>query len=208
MSVSISDSVFFLISLNRREAILLPSLQQGFCRQVQSQGSPTDPFGCEKIPMQELLQNLLQDVSSAQAWGIWLLCSTLNWDTFPRTDKKKEKKKKLWCFFIFPKPRRTVRESHRGGLFPKTFFFFSSSSTSGQFHFRVRNSSVLTCFSSQAVFSVIAISAELCHTMYSPTCAIHALFCMSRMFYMPSQCYLQCLYQCLSMAVNDSPPLF
>lgn len=207
MSVSISDSVFFLISLNRREAILLPSLQQGFCRQVQSQGSPTDPFGCEKIPMQELLQNLLQDVSSAQAWGIWLLCSTLNWDTFPRTDKKKEKKKNSGASLFFQSPGE-LSGNHIEGVCSQRLFFFSSSSTSGQFHFRVRNSSVLTCFSSQAVFSVIAISAELCHTMYSPTCAIHALFCMSRMFYMPSQCYLQCLYQCLSMAVNDSPPLF
>lgn len=74
---------------HRREAVFLPSLQQGFCGQVQSQGSPTDPFGCEKIPMQELLQNLLQDVSSAQAWGIWLLCSTLNWDTFPPPETEK-----------------------------------------------------------------------------------------------------------------------
>lgn len=79
---------------NRREALLLPSLQQGVCGQVQSQGSPTDPFGCEKIPMQELLQNLLQDVSSAQTWGIWLLCSTLNWDTFSTTTKKTNEREK------------------------------------------------------------------------------------------------------------------
>lgn len=67
--VSLVSDVSFLISrpADRREAVLLPSLQQGVRRQVQSQGSPTDPFGCEKIPMQELLQNLLQDVSSAQA---------------------------------------------------------------------------------------------------------------------------------------------
>lgn len=50
-----------------RETFFLPSLQQGLRRQIQSQGTPTDPLGCEKIPMQELLQNLLQDVSSAQA---------------------------------------------------------------------------------------------------------------------------------------------
>lgn len=122
MSVSISDSVFFLISLNRREAILLPSLQQGFCRQVQSQGSPTDPFGCEKIPMQELLQNLLQDVSSAQAWGIWLLCSTLNWDTFPRTDKKKEKKKTLVLLY-FSKAQENCQGITSRGFVPKDFFF-------------------------------------------------------------------------------------
>ena len=51
----------------RREAVLLPPLQQGVRRQVQPQGSPTDPLGCEKIPMQELLQSLLPDVSPAQA---------------------------------------------------------------------------------------------------------------------------------------------
>lgn len=65
---NISDKVYFLPPpFHRREAILLPPLQQGVRRQVQPQGSPTDPLGCEKIPMQELLQNLLQDVSSAQA---------------------------------------------------------------------------------------------------------------------------------------------
>lgn len=115
----LSDDVFFLISpLDRREAVLLPSLQQGFRGQVQSQGSPTDPFGCEKIPMQELLQNLLQDVSSAQAWGIWLLCSTLNWDTFPPPEKKR-KPSVAPSFF-------QVQENCQGivsrGFVPKTFF--------------------------------------------------------------------------------------
>lgn len=64
-----SDGVYFLTPPppHRRETVLLPPLQQGVRRQVQPQGSPTDPLGCEKIPMQELLQNLLQDVSSAQA---------------------------------------------------------------------------------------------------------------------------------------------
>lgn len=120
----VSDSVFCLIlSPDRREALLLPSLQQGFCRQIQSQGSPTDPFGCEKIPMQELLQNLLQDVSSAQAWGIWLLCSTLNWDTFPPPEMKKS----LSCFFIYftpPNPGE-LSGNHIRGFVPKTFLFFN-----------------------------------------------------------------------------------
>lgn len=116
---------------NRREALLLPSLQQGVCGQVQSQGSPTDPFGCEKIPMQELLQNLLQDVSSAQTWGIWLLCSTLNWDTFSTTTKKTNEREKTpsslsSLLFFLPKPRRTVGESHQSGFVHKftDFFFF------------------------------------------------------------------------------------
>lgn len=91
---------------DRREAVLLPALQQGVRRQVQSQGSPTNPFGCEKIPMQELLQNLLQDVSSAQAWGIWLLRSTLNWDTFPTTTKKKNSVTLQFSFFFLQKKKR------------------------------------------------------------------------------------------------------
>lgn len=100
--------------LDRREAVLLPSLQQGVCGQVQSQGSPTDPFGCEKIPVQELLQNLLQDVSSAQAWGIWLLCSTLNWDTLPPTRN-----------LFFPGPGElSGNHIERGGLVPKYADFF------------------------------------------------------------------------------------
>lgn len=112
---------------DRREAVLLPALQQGVRRQVQSQGSPTNPFGCEKIPMQELLQNLLQDVSSAQAWGIWLLRSTLNWDTFPTTTKKKELCYVAIFFSFFGrKKRETVRELHQAGSFPRLslFLFF------------------------------------------------------------------------------------
>ncbi len=122
--LSLTLSSFLVFSPDRREAVLLPSLQQGFCRQVQSQGTSTDPFGCEKIPMQELLQNLLQDVSSAQAWGIWLLCSTLNWDTFPPPPERKTSVASI--IFFFSKPRRTVRESHPRGFVPKTVFFFFS----------------------------------------------------------------------------------
>lgn len=116
---------------NRREALLLPSLQQGVCGQVQSQGSPTDPFGCEKIPMQELLQNLLQDVSSAQTWGIWLLCSTLNWDTFSTTTKKTNEREKTpsslssLLFFFCPNPGELSGNHTKVGLFTnlQTFFF-------------------------------------------------------------------------------------
>lgn len=139
--------------LDRREAVLLPPLQQGVCRQVQSQGAPTDPFGCEKIPMQELLQNFLQDVSSAQAWGIWLLCSTLNW-TGILFHQQKENPPSIALFFQAYgelSGNHILRERERGeGSIPnvQTFFF----STTGLFHFKVRNSSVLTCFSSQAVF--------------------------------------------------------
>lgn len=197
-----------LLPIDRREAVLLPSLQQGFRRQVQSQGSPTDPFGCEKIPMQELLQNFLQDVSSAQAWGIWLLCSTLNWNNCSTTRQqitsktKTKKKPSLVLLLYFSKPRRTVRESHRwgGGVPTYADFFFLQQV---DFISEQENDSVLTYFSSQAVFLWLQSVSSFVQTMYSPTCAIHALFCMSRMFYMPSQCYLQCLYQCLSM-----PPLF
>lgn len=181
-------------SPDRREAVLLPSLQQGFRRQVQSQGSPTDPFGCEKIPMQELLQNLLQDVSSAQAWGIWLLCSTLNWDTFPPPEKKRKKKnpKKtttLCCFFIFPNPGE-LSGNHIEGVCSQDFFFlflFFIPTMSGPFHFRVRNSSLLTCFLFQTVFLWLQSVSSF---VIPPTCAIHALFCMSRMFYTLSRCYL------------------
>lgn len=116
---------------NRREALLLPSLQQGVCGQVQSQGSPTDPFGCEKIPMQELLQNLLQDVSSAQTWGIWLLCSTLNWDTFSTTTKKTNEREKTpsslsSLLFFCPNPGELSGNHTKVGLFTnlQTFFFF------------------------------------------------------------------------------------
>lgn len=64
--------------LFRRETVFLSSLQQGFRRQIQSEGSSADPLGCEEIPVQKLLQNFLQNVSSAQTWGIWLLRSTLS----------------------------------------------------------------------------------------------------------------------------------
>ena len=182
---SLTASSFFLT--DRREAVLLPSLQQGIRRQVQPQGSPTDPLGCEKIPMQELLQNLLQDVSSAQAWGIWVLCSTLTelgyflFSFFPPPSSEKKNKTNC-CFFIFSEPGRAVRESHRlGGEGFFLFVFFSasssasssSSSTIGRFHFRALWAHVPLASSS---VSVIAISVELCHAMYSPTCAIHALF--------------------------------
>lgn len=70
--------IFSWCFLCRREAIFLSSLQQGFCRQIQSEGSSADPLRCEEIPVQKLLQNFLQNVSSAQTWGIWLLCSTLS----------------------------------------------------------------------------------------------------------------------------------
>lgn len=56
----------------------MPSLQQSICRQIEPEGSSADPFRCEEIPVQKLLQNFLQNVSSAQTWGIWLLCSTLS----------------------------------------------------------------------------------------------------------------------------------
>lgn len=109
-------------SPDRREAVLLPPLQQGFRRQVQSQGSPTDPFGCEKIPMQELLQNLLQNVSSAQAWGIWLLCSTLNWDTFPPPEQ--EKKTVSASSFFLPNPGELSGNHMEGVCFQDFLFYF------------------------------------------------------------------------------------
>lgn len=211
LGVQSLTNVLSHVCFTRREALLVPSLQQGVCRQVQSQGSPTDPFGCEKIPMQELLQNLLQDVSSAQTWGIWLLCSTLNWDTFSTTttttNKNEKEKLSSVFFFTFPSPGELLGNHTKGGLFTniQTSYFFS---TTGRFHFKVRNSSVLASLSFQSSVSVIAISVELCQTMYSPTCAIHALSCMSRKFYMPSQCYLQCLYQYLSVAVMQFSFLF
>lgn len=167
---------------HRREAVLLPSLQQGFCGQVQSQGSPTDPFGCEKIPMQELLQNLLQDVSSAQAWGIWLLCSTLNWDTFPPPEK--EKKNSVASLFF----QENCQGITSKGVCSQTCrLFFSLRAVHFISEWEIAH--VLLVWSS---VSVTAVGVELCHAMYSPTCAIHALFCMSRMFCMPSKCYLQC----------------
>lgn len=184
---------------DRREAVLLPSLQQGFCRQVQSQGSPTDPFGCEKIPMQELLQNFLQDVSSAQAWGIWLLCSALNWDHFSTS-----RKQKLSVASLFFRAKEDCQRNHTDAVFCSQICSLFLFSTTGPFHFRVRNSSALTCFSFQAVFLWLQSVLSFCQSMSLPTCAIHALFCMSRLFYTPSQCYLQCLYQCPSMAVVQS----
>lgn len=173
---------------NRREALLLPSLQQGVCGQVQSQGSPTDPFGCEKIPMQELLQNLLQDVSSAQTWGIWLLCSTLNWDTFSTTTKKTNEREKTpsslsSLLFFLPKPRRTVRESHQSGFVHKfTDFFFFSSST-GRFHFRVRNSSVLASLSFQAVFLWLqSVSSFVKPCTHLPVLFMHFSACLEVLY--------------------------
>lgn len=127
-------------------------------------------------------------------------CCVAHWTgmTFPPPDRKK--KLSLLLLLYFSKPRRTFRESHRWGVCSQICRpFFHNRSISFQSekwlctHILLVSSSV----------SVIAITVELCQTMYLPTCAIHALFCMSRMFYMPTQCYLQCLYQCLSM-----PPLF
>lgn len=109
---------------DRREAVLLPALQQGVRRQVQSQGSPTNPFGCEKIPMQELLQNLLQDVSSAQAWGIWLLRSTLNWDTFPTTTKKKRTLLRWNFLFFFSKKRKRLSGNYTELVHSQDWVYF------------------------------------------------------------------------------------
>lgn len=185
---------------HRREAVFLPSLQQGFCGQVQSQGSPTDPFGCEKIPMQELLQNLLQDVSSAQAWGIWLLCSTLNWDTFPPPET--EKKPSVASLF-FSSPGELSGNHMERRVCSKDFFF----STSGWFHFRVRNSSALTCFSFQAVFlwlqSVLSFVIPCTHL---PVLFMHFSACL--------ECFV-CLHNVICSVCTSvsqwllcSPPLF
>lgn len=174
---------------NRREALLLPSLQQGVCGQVQSQGSPTDPFGCEKIPMQELLQNLLQDVSSAQTWGIWLLCSTLNWDTFSTTTKKTNEREKTpsslssLLFFFFAQTQENCQ-----GITPKwvcsqiyRLFFFSS--TTGRFHFRVRNSSVLASLSFQAVFLWLqSVSSFVKPCTHLPVLFMHFSACLEVLY--------------------------
>lgn len=173
---------------NRREALLLPSLQQGVCGQVQSQGSPTDPFGCEKIPMQELLQNLLQDVSSAQTWGIWLLCSTLNWDTFSTTTKKTNEREKTpsslssLLFFFCPNPGELSGNHTKVGLFTnlQTFFF---SSTTGRFHFRVRNSSVLASLSFQAVFLWLqSVSSFVKPCTHLPVLFMHFSACLEVLY--------------------------
>lgn len=168
------SNVSFLISrpTDRREAVLLPALQQGLRRQVQSQGSPTNPFGCEKIPMQELLQNLLQDVSSAQAWGIWLLRSTLNWDTFPTTTKKKELCYVAIFFSFFgEKKKRDCQGITPSWFIPKTEFIFVFWSffkkiflqMSIQFHFRRMNCILLMCLA--VLLCLQPVSSISCHVL-------------------------------------------
>lgn len=215
---SLTASSFFLT--DRREAVLLPSLQQGVRRQVQPQGSPTDPLGCEKIPMQELLQNLLQDVSSAQAWGIWVLCSTLTelgyfLFFFPPPSSEKKNKTNC-CFFMFSEPGRAVRESHRGGggsffLFFFCFFFlfcvfFFLDDWSVSFQ-----SSVGSCASrlKQCFCDCNQCRALSCHvlTYLCYSCTFSACLECWFFFHMPSQCYPQCFCTDVSHWLLCSPPL-
>ena len=210
--------LFFLFLTDRREAVLLPSLQQGVRRQVQPQGSPTDPLGCEKIPMQELLQNLLQDVSSAQAWGIWVLCSTLTelgyflfffLLFFPHHHQRKTENTNC-CFFMFSEPGRAVSESHRLGLgggsfflffFCFFFFFFYKWSSSFQ-------SSVCSCASrlKQCFLWLQSASSFVMPCTHLPVLFMH-FFCMSRMLFffflnMTSQCFFFPFF-----LLSSSPPL-
>lgn len=138
--------------------------------------------------MQELLQNLLQDVSSAQTWGIWLLCSTLNWDTFSTTTKKTNEREKTpsslsSLLFFLPKPRRTVRESHQSGFVHKFTDFFFFSSTTGRFHFRVWNSSVLASLSFQAVFLWLqSVSSFVKPCTHLPVLFMHFSACLEVLY--------------------------
>lgn len=76
-------NALFIFFPSRRKAFFMPSLQQSICGQIQLAGPSADPFRCEEIPVQELLQDFFSNVSPAQTWGIWLLCSTLSWPVLP-----------------------------------------------------------------------------------------------------------------------------
>jgi len=164
--------------------------------------------------MQELLQNLLPDVSAAQAWGIWLLRSTLKPGYYSTSARRKENKTLLLLlFFLFFFPPGELSGNHfEGGLFPHMQTFFSSSFFSSLLLLRTVHfiseweiSPALTCFSSRAACfcRVVYLLTYLCYscTFLPP--------CMSRMFYyaftMLSSVF--CI-MCLSMAVMQSSTFF
>ena len=62
-----------LLSLPRREALLLPPLQPRLRRPLQPPGPPPDPLGCQEVPVQDMFQNLLPNVPAPQAPRVGLL---------------------------------------------------------------------------------------------------------------------------------------
>lgn len=111
-----------------------------------------------------------------------------------------QRKKQTLLLLYFS--RRTVRESHRRGFVPKYADF--SSSRNSPFHFRVRNSSVLTCFLFQAVFLWLqSLSSFVMPCTHLPVLFMHFPACLE-CFICPHNVICSVLYKCLSMAVMQS----
>lgn len=167
--------------------------------------------------MQELLQNLLQDVPPAQAWGIWLLRSTLKLG-YPflsffyflspeTTNKPPHHHLSLFLNFLQAQGRcQPPKQRERGVwvcsqicrlLFYFILFFYS---TTSPFHFIVRKSAQHSLASrlNQCSCDCNQCWALWNHVLNLPVPFMH-FSCMFRKF--PSQSYLQCLYHRLSMAV-------
>lgn len=105
-------------------------------------------------------------------------------------------------FFVFAKPRRTVRESYQRFHFRDfvvvVVIFSKTASMSGPFHFsRWRTSRPKQCFCD------CNQRRRASRAMYPPACAAHALSCMSALLlcFPIIFIYLQYSYQCVSCSL-------
>lgn len=192
---TISDYVFFLISpLTGEKPFSCPHCNRAFADRSNLRAhlqthSDVKKYQCKNCSKTFSRMSLLHKHEESG-------CCVAHWTGIlfhhqKRKEKKKPPKKTttLCCFFIFPNPGE-LSGNHIEGVCSQDFFFlflFFIPTMSGPFHFRVRNSSLLTCFLFQTVFLWLQSVSSF---VIPPTCAIHALFCMSRMFYTLSRCYL------------------
>lgn len=115
-------------------------------------------------------------------------CCVAHWTGIPFPPPKKQTKEKkhpplflLYCFFC-PNPGELSGNHTKVGLFTnlQTFFF---SSTTGRFHFRVRNSSVLASLSFQAVFLWLqSVSSFVKPCTHLPVLFMHFSACLEVLY--------------------------